>query len=147
MELRTSALHDPIYGRTALLPAARYGRPTLISSGGPEFVNARGTVRELSPLSWMGSSIRSATHRLYAAESILTLFSQLDTSAFPWEERIAVGACQAKAANEWLDLYHLDRKARRLNRLRAPRPEQTSPPSMTTSLSSFLVDRGNPGRQ
>jgi hypothetical protein len=97
----------------------------------------------------MESSTRSATHRLYAAESILTLFSQLDTSAFPWEERIAVGACQAKAANEWLDLYHLDRKARRLNRLRvrAPRTEQTSPPSMTTSLSSFLVDRGNPGRQ
>jgi hypothetical protein len=96
----------------------------------------------------MQSSARSATDRLYAAESILTLFSQLDTSVFPWEERIAVGSCQAKAANELSDLYCLERNARRLNRLRVrpSLPVQTRRP-MAPPLSSYLVDRGNPARQ
>ena len=88
------------------------------------------------------------TDRLYAAESILTLFSQLDVSRFPWEERIAVGACQARAANEWLDVCRMERYARRLNRLRV-RPSRAEPtrPANMTPLSSYLVDRGNAARQ
>lgn len=97
----------------------------------------------------MESSIRSVPERLYAAESILTLFAQLDTSAFPWEDRIAVGSCQAKAANELIHLYALNRNARRLDRLRVrpSRPVQAQPPTIMAPLSSYLVDRGNPARQ
>lgn len=32
-----------------------------------------------------------------AADSVITLLGKLDVSAFPWDERIAVGAYQAKA--------------------------------------------------
>lgn len=34
---------------------------------------------------------------LSAADSVVTLLGELDVSAFPWDERIAVGACRAKA--------------------------------------------------
>ena len=43
--------------------------------------------------------------KLHAADSIVTLLARLDTSAFPWEERVAVGVCQARAIDDWLDAY------------------------------------------
>jgi hypothetical protein len=43
--------------------------------------------------------------KLHAADSIVTLLARLDVSALPWEERLAVGACQARAIDEWLDAY------------------------------------------
>jgi hypothetical protein len=98
----------------------------------------------------MQTSAPFTTDKFYAAESIITLFSQLNTSAFPWEERIAVGSCQAKAANELINLYRSERNARLLNRLRV-RPSLARPahhPSaIATPLSTYLVDRGHPARQ
>jgi len=44
-----------------------------------------------------------------AADSIITLLGKLDASAFPWEERIAVGACQAKAIDAWFEAYRRSR--------------------------------------
>jgi hypothetical protein len=42
---------------------------------------------------------------MHAAESVATLLGRLDVSAFPLDEQIAVGECQARAIDEWLDLY------------------------------------------
>ena len=41
--------------------------------------------------------------KLSAADSIISLLGGLNVSAFPWSERIAVGACQAKANRAWLE--------------------------------------------
>jgi hypothetical protein len=43
--------------------------------------------------------------RLSAAESVAALLGRLDVSAFPWEEKLAVGACQVRAIDEWLEAY------------------------------------------
>jgi hypothetical protein len=51
-------------------------------------------------------------NRLSAAESIVTLLGQLDGSRFPWEERIAVGACQAKALDAWFEAHDGERSGR-----------------------------------
>jgi hypothetical protein len=46
-------------------------------------------------------SSQSLIDRLYAADSIIALLGQLNVSKFPWEERIAVGVCQAEAQKAW----------------------------------------------
>lgn len=46
-----------------------------------------------------------AMDRMRAAESVATLLSRVDISAFPLKEQIAVGECQVRAIEEWLDLY------------------------------------------
>jgi len=51
--------------------------------------------------------------RLHAAESVVALLARLDVSAFPWEERLAVGACQARAIDDWLEAYSQSRRGPR----------------------------------
>ena len=67
----------------------------------------------------MQCSSQSLIDRLYAAESVITLFAQLDVARFPWDERIAVGACQAKALEAWFEAYPGERP-----RLRSRRSHQ-----------------------
>jgi hypothetical protein len=43
--------------------------------------------------------------KLRAADSIVTLLARLDVSDLSWEERLAVGACQARAIDDWLEAY------------------------------------------
>ena len=97
----------------------------------------------------MRTAVLTTTDRFYAAESIITLFSQLNISAFPWEEQIAVGSWQAKAANELIDIYRSERNARLLNRLRVRQspPMRARPFSMASPLSNYMVDRAHPARQ
>lgn len=54
--------------------------------------------------------------KLSAADSVITLLGKLDASAFPWDERIAVGACQAKAIEAWLEAYQGEKSGLRSRR-------------------------------
>jgi hypothetical protein len=86
---------------------------------------------------------------MQAAESVLTLLARLDISKFPWEERIGVGVSQARAMREWVEAVRSAKARARFERL-FERPATSDPSALhsaRTSLSSFLVDRGNPERQ
>ena len=54
---------------------------------------------------YMEHPSRLAISRLSAAESIAALLGRLDVSRFPWDEKLAVGVCQARAIDEWIDAY------------------------------------------
>jgi hypothetical protein len=99
----------------------------------------------------MQSSRQSLTERLYAAESVITVLAQLNVTKFPWEEQVAVGVCQAKAMNDWLEQYWSERARLRLERLfvRQPKAARARRADFETRqpLSSFLVDRAHPARQ
>jgi hypothetical protein len=93
----------------------------------------------------------SLTDKLYPAESVLTVLAQLDVAKFPWEERVAVGVCQAKALNDWLEVYWRERTRLKLERLFARKLTRAENPTAggieRSSLSSYLVDRAYPARQ
>ena len=97
----------------------------------------------------MKSAIHLPQDRMQAAESILTLLARLDISKFPWEERIGVAVSQARALREWVEAVRSAKARLRFERLFdrevSGKPRETR--STRTSLSSFLVDRGNPQRQ
>ena len=99
----------------------------------------------------MQSSKQSLTDRLYAAESVITVLARLNVTKFPWEERVAVGACQAKAMSEWLEVYWSERVRSKLERLfvRQPKAARARRADSETRqpLSSFLVDRAHLARQ
>ena len=89
----------------------------------------------------MKNSARAFVDRLYASDSVITLLGKLDVSKFPWEERIAVGVCKARATKEWISIYCSQIKARRINRL-----QRVGPAAETSSLSSYLVNRDDAER-
>jgi hypothetical protein len=99
----------------------------------------------------MQSSRQLLTDRLYAAESVITVLAQLNVTKFPWEERVAVGVCQAKAMSDWLEAYWSERVRLKLDRLfaRQPKPDRArrADSEKRQPLSSFLVDRAHPARQ
>jgi hypothetical protein len=45
---------------------------------------------------------------LHAGESRLAILTMMNASAFPWEEQISVGVCQARACREWVDACFAD---------------------------------------
>ena len=97
------------------------------------------------------------------AESVLSILSQLDASKLPWEERVGLGVCQAKAMQQGIEgaraawallryerLFSHERAGGEslfpqpaMAKLHAPREEHGA----ITPLSSFLVDRAHPDRQ
>jgi len=86
---------------------------------------------------------------MQAAESVFTLLARLDISKFPWEERIGVAVCQARAMRDWIEAVRSAKARLRFERLfvREAPGTRGKTHSKRTSLSSFLVDRGNPQRQ
>ena len=86
---------------------------------------------------------------MQAAESVFTLLARLDISKFPWEERIGVAVCQARAMRDWIEAVRSAKARLRFERLfvRQAPGTQGKPRFPRTSLSSFLVDRGHPKRQ
>ena len=62
--------------------------------------------------------------RMWKADSIIALLGKLDVERLPLQEGQAVGACQARAVDEWLSAYaemrrrerYLSPTARRLSR-------------------------------
>jgi hypothetical protein len=97
----------------------------------------------------MPSASHSPNDKIDAAESIFTLLNRLNVSKFPWEERIGLAICQAKAMRDWIEAIRAARARLRYQRLfyRRPPAKQLRTYSPHTSLSSFLVDRGHPQRQ
>jgi hypothetical protein len=99
----------------------------------------------------MQSASQSLTDRLYAAESVITVLAQLNVTKFPSEERVAVGVCQAKAMNDWLEAYWSERVRLKLERLFARQPKsdraRRAEYEKRQPLSRFLVDRAHPARQ
>ena len=99
----------------------------------------------------MQGSSHSLADRLYAAESVITVLARLNVTKFPWEERVAVGACQAKAMNDWLEVYWSERVRLKLERLFARRPRRDRARRANHEnrqpLSIFLVDRADSARQ
>jgi hypothetical protein len=96
----------------------------------------------------MTNNIHLAPDRMQAAESVFTLLARLDISKFPWEERIGVAVCQARAMRDWIEAVRSAKARLRFERLfvrQAPGTGKSR--SIRTSLSSFLVDRSNPQRQ
>ena len=64
--------------------------------------HARRNVILAAPLPSMQHS-QFPIDKLFAADSVITLLGKVDVTAFPWDERIAVGACQAKAIDACFD--------------------------------------------
>ena len=89
----------------------------------------------------MKDPARAFVDRLYASDSVITLLGKLDVSKFPWDERIAVGVCQARATKEWISTYCSQIRARRIHRL-----QREAPAAETSSLSSYLVNRDDAER-
>lgn len=90
----------------------------------------------------MRNTGRAFSDPLYEPDSIIALLGKLNVSRFPWEERIAVATCQARAVKERLRIYAAQLGARRLKRLQRVGPT----PEPSWSLSSYLVNRGDAGR-
>jgi hypothetical protein len=96
----------------------------------------------------MTDASHSPSDRIEAAESIFTLLARLDVSRFPWEERIGVGVCQAKAMRQWIEAIRSAKAHLRFQRLfHRVAPVKRRKTDSRTPLSSFLVDRGHPNRQ
>ena len=81
----------------------------------------------------------------------MALLGRLNVSRFPWEERIGVAVCQARAARDWIEAVRSAKARLRYQRLfyrpAHAKPQQTLTYSVQTPLSCFLVDRGHPNRQ
>jgi hypothetical protein len=99
----------------------------------------------------MQVSKQSLTDRLYPAESVLAVLARVDLAKFPWEERVAVGVCQVKAMQEWLELFWSEQARLRSEHLFSREPKRGSVPRAKSeaaqSLSSYLVDRAHSARQ
>ena len=110
---------------------------------------SNGTAGHLLRFLLMRRSTQLRTNRLYAAESVIIVLAQLNVAKFPWEERVAVGVCQVKAMQEWLELFWSEQACLRSERLFSRESKCDSVPRAKSpqSLSSYLVDRAHSARQ